>query len=112
MEIICINNKFTQDVLEFYAKYGVRIPEENKIYSLRSKQRHSNGLIGVTLEEIINPKVPIESSLLPDAKIEPTFNSKRFTDLFGNPIEKVETTFEDKFETMFEPKINEFYGQK
>lgn len=111
MDIICINNKFTQDVLQFYAKFGVKIPEQDKIYTLRSKHRHSNGKIGITLEEIVNPKVPIESSLLPDAKIEPTFDSKRFTDLLGNPIEKVEENFELS-ETKFETKENEFYKNK
>lgn len=109
MDIICINNKFTQDVLQFYAKYGVQIPEQDKIYTLRSKHRHSNGGIGVTLEEIVNPFVPIESSLLPDAKIEPTFNANRFSDLLGNPLDKVEESYDEYVITKAETKINEFY---
>lgn len=107
MEIICINNKFAQDVLQFYAKYGVQIPEEGKLYTLRSKHRHSNGGIGVTLEEIVNPFVPIESSLLPDAKIEPTFNITRFTDLLGVPL--TEVNFDEYAMSQSETKPNEFY---
>ena len=88
MEIICINSKFSDDILKFYSEFGVKIPTENKIYTIRDKRFHSNGKFGVLLEEIVNPLVPIESSLLPDAKIEPTFDAKRFTDLLGNDLTK------------------------
>ena len=108
IEIICINNTFTPDVLQFYSKFGVKIPEQDKIYTLRDKRFHTNGKFGVLLEEIINPKVPIESSLLPDAQIEPTFDVKRFTDLLGNPLTKYDENFDTNIGTNL-VKENEFY---
>jgi hypothetical protein len=108
MDIICINNKFAPDVLQFYSKYGVKIPEQDKIYTLRDKRFHSNGKFGILLEEIINPKVPIESSLIPNGSIEPTFHAKRFTDLLGNPLTKHDENFDTNFETIL-VKENEFY---
>jgi hypothetical protein len=108
MDIICVNSHFTEDVLQFYAKFGVKIPEQDKIYTLRDKRFHSNGKFGVLLEEIVNPKVPIESSLLPDASIEPTFDAKRFTDLLGNDLTKHIEYFETSLETNL-VKENDFY---
>ena len=110
-EIICINNNFSSDVLAVYAKYGVKIPEKDKIYTIRTKQIHSNGLCGIRLNELNNPKIPIESSLLPDSFLEPSFNINRFTDLLGNPLKIKENEIELE-ETLTEVKENNFYGNK
>ena len=107
-EIICINNNFSSDVLAVYSKYGVKIPEKDKIYTIRTKQIHSNGLCGIRLNELNNPKIPIESSLLPDAFLEPSFNVNRFTDLLGNPLKIKENEIELE-ETLIEVKENKFY---
>lgn len=93
MEVICINNTFNQECLTLYSKYGVKIPEKDKIYSIRTKQKHSNSEWGIRLNEIINPKIPVESSLLPDAWVENTWNLKRFTDLLGNPLLEENTEY-------------------
>ena len=110
MELICINSKFSNDVLQFYAEHGIKIPTENKIYTIREKRFHSNGKFGILLEEIVNPFVPIESSLLPDAKIEPTFDAKRFTDLLGNDLTKHDEIYiqlvEDRIHEII---VNKFY---
>ena len=110
MEIICINSKFSNDVLQFYAEHGVKIPQENKIYTLREKKMHSNGKFGVLLEEIVNPLVPIASALLPDGKIEPTFDAKRFTDLLGNDLVKHDEQTQDfEMNNINDVKQNNFY---
>ena len=110
MEIICINSKFSDDVLKFYSDFGVKIPTENKIYTIRDKRFHSNGKFGVLLEEIVNPLVPIYFDLIPNGKIEPTFDAKRFTDLLGNNLLKYD---EDDIQLVREEfathKVNEFY---
>lgn len=109
-EIICINAKFSNDVLQFYAEYGVKIPQEDKIYTIREKKLHSNGKFGVLLEEIVNPFVPIASSLLPDGKIEPTFDAKRFTDLLGNDLVKHDEQTQDfEINNLDVVKENDFY---
>jgi len=35
MDLICINNTFPPDYLTFYKANGVKIPEINKVYTLR-----------------------------------------------------------------------------
>ena len=95
-EVICINNSFSSDVLSVYAKYGVKIPEKDKVYSIRTKQIHSNGLCGIRLNELNNNKIPLslESSLLSDLSVEPSWKISRFTDLLGNPLKIKETEIE------------------
>jgi len=110
-EVICINNSFSSDVLSVYTKYGVKIPEKDKVYSIRTKQIHSNGLCGIRLNELNIPKIPIESSLLPDAYLEPSFNLNRFTDLLGNPLKIKETEIELE-EEVLEVKQNKFYNNE
>jgi hypothetical protein len=106
-DVICINNTFSSDVLYYYSKYGIKIPEKDKIYSIRTKQKHINGDWGVTLNEINNPKVPGDNILTANSMVDVTFNLKRFTDLLGNPLlaEKDEM-FEPELE---EVKLNNFY---
>jgi hypothetical protein len=108
IDIICINNIFNPDVLSVYAKYGVKIPEKDKMYSIATKQRHINGEWGITLNEINNPKVPGDNILTSNSMVDVTFNLKRFTDLSGNPLlaEKDEI-LEPELE---EVKINKFYN--
>jgi hypothetical protein len=107
IDIICINNTFNLDVLSAYAKYGVKIPEKDKIYSIRTKQKHINGDWGITLNEINNPKVPGDNILTANSMVDVTFNLKRFVDLLGNPLlEEKDEILEPELQ---EAKLNEFY---
>ena len=87
MEIICINNKFPKETLEIYKEFNVKIPELNKIYSIR-KIRNERGTIGFLLNELINPDVPIISPINGKVSwIEPSWKHSRFTTLTGQKIE-------------------------
>ena len=108
-EIICINSKYSQDYLEFYSKWNVKVPVEDKIYTLRDKVLHTTGEWGLRVVEIVNPKFPVESSLLPDAWVEPTFNINRFADLLGNPLEKVKESITD--DNLQEHTLKETYNE-
>lgn len=85
MDVICINSKFSQDQLDFYATFGIVTPKENNVYSIR-KIRYDRGKHGLLLNEINNPEVPIKSLIKGVIFIEPSWDSNRFTTLLGEKI--------------------------
>jgi hypothetical protein len=95
MDVICINGHFSYEVLVFYKQYGVQVPIQDKIYYIRGVE-HVRGKVGIFLEEIKNPDVPIQSVLSGIIYKEPSFNSSRFTTLLGGPIKlkELETILE------------------
>jgi hypothetical protein len=88
MDLICTNDTYSPDTLEFWAKRGVNYPIKDKIYSLRNSQRHTNGKIGIRVNEIINPAIPVKHSILTQITVEPTFNISRFALLSGETLTK------------------------
>jgi hypothetical protein len=91
MEILCINDQFTQEQIEFYQKFNVTIPKEGKLYSIRKIIFHPSRGTGLLLNEIINPLVPIKSSIgMGAGMIEPDWNSNRFSTLQGEIITREE----------------------
>ena len=84
MEIICINDIFTQEQIE---KIPNR-PKQNSLYSIREiiyyQELQETGFL---LNEIHNPYLP-HNKMGIDCTFEPTFNSKRFTTLNGESITK------------------------
>lgn len=89
-EVICINGQFTNDQLEFWAKYNVKCPEQDKLYTIRDVVRNTDGSIGLHLEEIHNPTIPINHPILGVAMIEPNFDINRFRQLDGSPLNATE----------------------
>lgn len=87
-EIICVDAKFSQEVLNFFSLHGVVVPEQDKIYSIRNVIINSNGKTGIHLEEIVNPKVPINHPLFPGEVVymEVNFDISRFRTLNGDNI--------------------------
>lgn len=84
MEIICINDIFSQEVRAIYEQYGVVTPREGVYYSVRNIVISRKG-IGFLLNELINPKIPIgegENGFM----VEPNFNTNRFANLDGSEI--------------------------
>lgn len=90
MEVLCINGVFRSDVLAFWKEFGVKFPQEEKIYTIRNVIRNTNGEIGFHLQEIINPHVPIKHPIMGIAMMEPNFHHKRFTTLLGTDISQDE----------------------
>jgi hypothetical protein len=89
-EILCVNAEFTLDQLTFWKKHGVVAPELNKMYCVRDVIVHvDNAGTGILLEEIVNPKVPVQTSF-GVVEREPTFSITRFRDLHGLPLKKEE----------------------
>lgn len=89
-QIICIDDQFAPDFLAFYAQYGVVHPKEGKIYTPREVVKHSTGNIGLLLEELRNPEVPIIHPVLGSVMREPTWKISRFAHLNGTPLTKEE----------------------
>lgn len=89
-EIICTDGKFPPDFIEFYAQYGVVTPSEGTLYSVREVIRHGMGVnagqLGLLLNELKNPPVPIEVQPLGKTKREPTWSIKRFSHLDGSAL--------------------------
>lgn len=90
MDVICINDLFSVDTLEFYQKYGVTHPKRDKIYNIREVYKayvgNTSGEWGLLLQEIHNPKVPIAHPVLGVIEMEPNWALKRFATLAGEPL--------------------------
>jgi len=86
MEILCKNDKFSSEQLEFFKKFGVILPKEGKIYNLRKVVKGINGKNGFLLQEIVNPEVPLKSPLGYIIMTEPNFAQWRFSTLSGDEI--------------------------
>jgi hypothetical protein len=90
MEVICIDDKYPVDTLKTWELYGVSYPILDKMYNIREAIRHFDGSIGVRVEEIINPPIPIKHPVLGNIFYEPTFAMRRFAKLNGDLLEKEE----------------------
>lgn len=93
MDVICIDDIFSTDCLKFYSLHGVVTPVKDTMYTIRGIDS-VRGTTGLYLEEIVNPKVPIQSpafamtgSIL---NREPSFHIKRFSTLGGEKINEEE----------------------
>lgn len=92
MEILCVNGKFPADFAAFYKEHGVKTPEQDKIYNIRAVIRHASkvgdeGAIGLWLEELPNPKVPVQHPVLGEQMVEPSWHQDRFRTLKGEHID-------------------------
>lgn len=95
MDLICVNSKFSQEQLNFYQHHGVITPTKDKIYSVRKKV-WNRGKLGIYLNELVNPEIPIQSIISPNGVklIEPNWDINRFRTLTG------ETVTEEMLETI------------
>lgn len=87
MDVICINGTFQQEQLDFYKKHGVLTPIKDKLYTIRRKV-WNRGKLGVYLEELVNPEIPIQSIISSSGVkfMEPNWNIDRFRTLQGDVI--------------------------
>ena len=92
MDLLCINDTYSLEVIMFYAEHGIKYPEKGKYYTFRDKTIHSNGKTGIRVEEIKNPSVPV-NILGIEGKIEPTFDENRFRE-----VTETELFLEEKIE--------------
>ena len=90
MEVICINDNYPIEILKFWEEHGVSHPLLGKIYTIRESIRHFDSTVGVRLEEIENPTVPINHPILGKIMFEPTFALNRFAKLNGNIVSQKE----------------------
>lgn len=97
-DILCVNGSFPPDMVEFWEAHGVVKPEQDKMYTVREVVRHSNGLTGLRLEELVNPKVPIMNEIMGYIEIEPSFNINRFAHLDGSPVDAKELELEAPYQ--------------
>jgi hypothetical protein len=84
MDVICINDTYSDDWLLWALENNVKHPIKDKIYTMRDWKRHSNGGVGIYLNEINNPVV--NDSFLFGISIEPSFNINRFRTLLNEPV--------------------------
>lgn len=89
-QVICVDDVFPNDFLILYKKYGVSTPVEGKIYTPREVVKHAHGPVGILLEEIKNPEVPVPHSIMGNIMREPTWAIRRFTHLNGTPLTEAE----------------------
>jgi hypothetical protein len=89
-EILCTNDKFTGEQLEFFKIHGVVTPKVDTIYSIRQISKQSNGRTGILLNEIINEPVPVKHRILGLIYREVDWDVNRFAKLNGDAISKEE----------------------
>lgn len=53
MDIICRDGSFSQEILDFYSKHGMVVPQQDNLYSVRDVIINSNGKTGLLR---LNPK--------------------------------------------------------
>ena len=95
-DLICVDATFTPKQLEFWKLHGVVHPELNKIYQIREVVRHANSRVGVRLEGLNNPKIPVKHTVLSKVMLEPSWKLQRFRTLQGNIINEKEILEEIK----------------
>lgn len=89
-EVVCIDDVYSADTLAFWALHGVQHPRKDGLYNVAEVVRHTTGDIGVRLEEIQNPLVPIMHPILGKQMLNVSFSIKRFRTLIGDSISKEE----------------------
>ena len=85
MQVICINDNFSPELIAVIPNR----PQQGKIYTIRSifKVPIVEPCYAILLNEISNPPINHSSGL---GTYEPSFNSRRFTDLLGNELNNEE----------------------
>lgn len=86
MEILCIDDNFTQQQLDYIAKHGLETPVQSVVYTVRAVVTTSTGERGLLLNEIVNPQTP---RISPDGMqwtAEQSWKLSKFTTLLGKPL--------------------------
>lgn len=86
MEVICIDGNFSAEQLDFYNAHGVVVPKKDSLYNIRNVIKNSSGGVGLLLEELVNPLIPIKHSILGISNMEPNWNINRFRKLSGEDV--------------------------
>lgn len=87
MTVICINDQFPPDYRKFYEIHGVVTPYLDAIYTIRDVV-HTRWGVGLHLEELKNPLVPLFGEGEDAMKAEPNWNISRFANLDKSEISK------------------------
>lgn len=93
----CIDGTFEREALAYYDKYGVVTPTKGNIYTFREVKKHHIGETGVLLDQINNPKIPVDSPILGKVLLEPTWDINRFRKLQKPKQEVEELTLEEVY---------------
>lgn len=72
-KVVCVHRKPLWDIL---IAYGCTLPKERGVYTVREVYSYK-GLVGVRLDEIMNPNIPFRDAGL----AEPSFGVKYFRPL-------------------------------
>lgn len=87
MDIICINDSYSESWLRYFNIHGIIYPKVDKIYSVREIIPNSMGEKGLLLNEIVNPKTPRISPMTGvEGTSEQNFAVSRFATLLGHPL--------------------------
>lgn len=97
-EYLCVDGVFSPDAMEFYAKFGVTVPKQDKLYTPRNISRNSEGNWEILVNEIVNPLVPIKHAILNVTEKEPAWAIKRFKnlDMTDISIEQIQELIKEK----------------
>ena len=89
MEVLCVNDKFSEDWERYFSNHGIIKPIVDKIYTIREIVPNTVGEKGLLLVEIVNKPTPRISPLTGmEGVSEQNWAVSRFTTLQGKPISK------------------------
>jgi hypothetical protein len=89
MEVICINDRFSDDWNKYFQHWGIVKPVAEKIYTIREIVPNTKGEKGLLLVEIVNKPTPRVSPLTGmKGNAEQNWAISRFTTLLGEPLNK------------------------
>jgi len=87
-EVICTDGKFSPQQMELFSRYGVQVPVVDQLYTIRDVIKPSGKAgVGVLLEEIVNPKIPLAHPILGGTvMMEVNWLITRFSTLSGDTL--------------------------
>lgn len=90
MEVLCINDSYTPDSLQVFAKHNIKYPKANEICEVtRVKKYPRAGKVGFFLKGYEGQFIFGKKYGL-DVSSEVSFDSKRFAKLDGTPLSEEE----------------------
>lgn len=84
-DCICVDDSYPIETLKFWKEHGVVYPKQNQFCTINNLIKYPNGMIGVQLEGLENPKIPV-NKFGNDFMMEVSFALRRFRSLKGDII--------------------------
>lgn len=91
MELICINDTYSSEVLNYFKKYNIKYPKKDEMVEfLRLVKSSVNNKVGIVVKPYENQMVKIMHPFGVEGLIEQSFDINRFAKLNGDLMSEEE----------------------